>query len=67
MQQYRAFQLDWNGRVVGRIDLICADDEDAKQQAQRLLYDRDLELWQLDRKVATFRCPHSHHLAGVRA
>ena len=36
------------------IDLIHADDENAaKEQAQRLVDGHDVELWQLDGKIAT--------------
>ena len=55
MQLYRAFQLDQNGHIFGKIDLICADDEDAKQQAEQLLYGYDTEVWHLDRMVALLR------------
>ena len=55
MQLYRAFQLDQTGHIVGKIDLTCADDEDAKQQAEQLLDGYDTEVWQRDRKVALLR------------
>jgi hypothetical protein len=55
MLHYRAFQLDWSGRVIGRIDLSCADDEDAKLQAKQFLHHYDIELWRLDRRVAVLK------------
>jgi hypothetical protein len=55
MQHYRAFQLDQNGHIVCKIDLTCADDEDAKQQAEQLLYGYDTEVWHRDRMVALLR------------
>ena len=33
-------------------DFICADDETAKERAKLLSKSHDVELWQLDRKVA---------------
>jgi hypothetical protein len=55
MQHYHDFQLDWNDQVVGKHELICGDDEDARQQAARLVDSYDIELWQGERKVALFR------------
>jgi hypothetical protein len=47
MLHHCAFQLDWSGHVVGRIDLSCADDEDAKTQARQFLHHCDIEVWRL--------------------
>lgn len=55
MQHYRAFELDVTGHVISRIDLSCTDDEDARRQAHRLLHDHDIELWQLERRVAVLK------------
>jgi hypothetical protein len=35
--------------------LICKDDEAAKTQAKQLVDGHDIELWQRDRKLATFK------------
>jgi hypothetical protein len=56
MQHYSAFELDLRGHVIGRIDLTCKDDDDARKQAERLLDDHDIEVWRLDRRIAVFRC-----------
>jgi hypothetical protein len=56
MQCYRAFHLDRDGHVIDRVDLNCTDDKDAKQQAKQLVIGYDVELWQLDRKIALFNC-----------
>jgi hypothetical protein len=61
MQHYRAFQLDYTGHVIGRIDLSCLDDEDAMKQAQRLLDFYDIELWRLDRRVALLKSDKARH------
>jgi hypothetical protein len=55
MQHYRAFQLDDNGHVIGSVDLSCLNDEDARKQAEQLLKLYDIELWQLDRRVAVLK------------
>jgi hypothetical protein len=34
--------------------LVCADDAEAIEMAKKLVIDRDVELWQLDRKIGTF-------------
>jgi hypothetical protein len=55
MKDYRAYILGPDGHVQARVDLIYADDENAaKEQAKRLVDGHDVELWQLDRKIATF-------------
>ena len=54
MPLYRAY-LRENGQVWAAIDLACADDDDAKQQAENLRNGRDTELWQSDRRVALLR------------
>jgi hypothetical protein len=36
------------------VPLICADDDEAMEKAKQLVDGHDVELWQLDRKVARF-------------
>ena len=45
MQKYRAYLME-NGHVWTAIDLICADDDDAKRQIAKLPSGHDVELWQ---------------------
>jgi hypothetical protein len=54
MPEYRAYLMGLDGRIVRRTDLTCADDEDAKTQAEQLVDGYDVELWQLDRRIGTF-------------
>jgi hypothetical protein len=54
MRQYRAYLIE-NGHVWTAIDLICADDDDAKRQMANLPGGHDVELWQGDRMVALLR------------
>ena len=55
MQEYRAYIMEPDGHIKGRVDLLCSDEEAAKERAKQLVDDHDVELWQLDRQIATFR------------
>jgi hypothetical protein len=56
MLHYRAYLLDEHRRVVCAANLYCADEQAAKESAQQLLVDaNDVELWQLDRRIAVFK------------
>jgi hypothetical protein len=52
---YRAFSI-YNDRIVGPpIVLTCDDDEEAIEQARKLVTDSDIELWQLGRLIIRLR------------
>ena len=51
MQEYRAYFVGPDGHVQNRTDLRCADDAEAIRLAKQLFDGRDVELWQLDRKI----------------
>jgi hypothetical protein len=55
VNEYRAYILGFDGHVLQRVDLHCADDDGAKERAKRLVDDHDVELWQLGRLIATFK------------
>ena len=55
MKDYRAYILGPDGHVQNRVDLQCDDDVGAIKLAKQLVDDHDVELWQLDRKIETFR------------
>jgi hypothetical protein len=55
MFEYRAYIIGDDGRFMRAIDFICDDDETAKEQAKQLVDGHDVELWQLGRKVETFK------------
>jgi predicted dinucleotide-binding enzyme len=55
MQHYRVFKIGLDGHVFQCIDLTCSDDNDAKKQAMALVEDHDIELWQLDKRIATYK------------
>ena len=54
MREYQAYVLGEDGHIEQRIDLVCADDDAARGQAAALVDCHAIELWQLDRKIATF-------------
>ena len=55
MQNYRAYFVGPDGHVQNRVDLRCADDAEAIRLAKQLFDGRDMELWQLDRQIRTFK------------
>jgi hypothetical protein len=57
MEGYRAYVMGPDGHILNRIDLICEDDDAAKEQAKDFVDGHDIELWYLDRKIAEFKAP----------
>ena len=55
MAEYRAYILASDRRIIEAVDLDCPDDEAAKQSAQQLVDDHDVELWHGARKVETLK------------
>jgi hypothetical protein len=53
-QDYEAYIIGPDGHITTRIDLHCADEERAKESAQQLVGGQAVELWQQERKIATF-------------
>jgi hypothetical protein len=51
---YYAYIIGDNGHIQNRVEIVCADDEEAKRCAKRLVDGHDVELWQEARRVATF-------------
>jgi hypothetical protein len=54
MPDYRAYLMGTDGHIFRSVAMIYADDAEAIEQARRLAVGHDVELWQLDRKVAVF-------------
>lgn len=54
MNDYRAYIIGSYGHIMQRVDLICADDDAAKEQAKQLVDGHDVELWQFGRRIAEF-------------
>jgi hypothetical protein len=55
MPEYRAYLIGADGHFHSSIPLECADDVAASERAKQLVDGHDVELWQRDRKVATFK------------
>ena len=55
MLHYRAYLLDERRHVISAANLYCADEQAAKERAQQLVHANDVELWQLDRRIAVFK------------
>ncbi len=55
MAEYRAYILAPDDHIIRAVDLFCEDDEAAKERAKQLVNGHDVELWQLGRKVETFK------------
>jgi hypothetical protein len=55
MTNYRAYFLNVEGHVLSFVPLHCATDAEAIAQANRLLVDQDIEIWELGRKIAILR------------
>jgi hypothetical protein len=54
MAEYRAYIIGTDGQFIRATELICPDDEAAKEHAKQLVAGYDVELWQADRKIAQF-------------
>lgn len=54
MQEYRAFLVGPDGHVVSRIDLLCIDEQDARERARRLAEGHAVELWEGARRIERF-------------
>jgi hypothetical protein len=52
--EYRAYLIGHDGHFRNAVPLVCADDAEAEEKAKQLVDGHDVELWQRDRKVATF-------------
>ena len=54
MQEYRAFIIGPNDHVIGRRDIICLDEQAARERAKQLVDCHAVELWQLERLIERF-------------
>lgn len=66
MAHYRAYLLDHDRHVISVANLQCADEQKAQERAQQLVDANDIELWQLDGRIAVFEAATSRasHVAG---
>ena len=56
--EYRAYAIGPDGRIVQRVDLICDDEDVAKERARQLADEHEIELWCGDRLIARFEIRH---------
>jgi len=54
MDGFYAYIVDQDGHVINRVDLAFEKEADAAERAKQLVDGHDVELWQRDRKLATF-------------
>jgi hypothetical protein len=54
MAGYYAYIIGDDGHITHRVPIICADDEEAKRRAKRLVDGHAVELWQQARKIERF-------------
>ena len=54
MDGFYAYIIGPDGHVINRVDLAFETQEDAEETAKALVDGHDVELWQRDRKLATF-------------
>ena len=52
MLDYRVYLIGSDGLFHNAVPLKCGDDDEAIEKARQLVDGHDVELWQLDRKVA---------------
>jgi hypothetical protein len=55
MAEYRAYIVGADGHFVGFEPIVCADDTEAIEKADRLVVDNDVELWCGERLVRHLR------------
>ena len=54
MEGFYAYIIGADGHVINRVELAFEKLEDAKERAEELVDGHDVELWQRDRKLASF-------------
>jgi hypothetical protein len=54
MTEYRVYILDKNSHFLRAVELVCPNDDAAKEQAKQFVDGHDVELWQQDRRIANF-------------
>jgi hypothetical protein len=54
MAHYRAYIIGRDGHFKQAVELDCSNDNAAVESAKQLVNGHDVELWQVDRKIAKF-------------
>lgn len=66
MAHYRAYLLDQHHHVISVANLQCANEQEARERAEQLVDVNDVELWQLDRRIAVFEAVTSRTSQATR-
>jgi hypothetical protein len=54
-KEYRVYVIGRDGHIVSRMDLRCLDEEEATEKARLSTALGNVELWQGDRRIETFK------------
>lgn len=54
MLEFAAYLLGDDGHIVSRVDLLCADESDARMKAAELAVRFDVELWERGRRIQLY-------------
>jgi hypothetical protein len=54
MTHYRAYFIGRDGHFMKAVDIVCDNDEAAKEQARRMADGFDVELWLQNRRIEKF-------------
>ena len=54
MAEYRAYIIGADGHFIRVVEILCPDDDTAKEYAKQLVDGHDVELWQGERRIAKF-------------
>jgi hypothetical protein len=60
MREFRAYLIDADGHITGRIDLVVQDEKEAKETAKQLVDGHAVELWEGATKLARFEPIQEH-------
>ena len=54
MEEYRAYIIGTDGRIIRRVDLRCPDRGEARRLAKKAVDGHAVELWQADQFIERF-------------
>jgi len=54
MEEYRAYIIGRLGHIINRVDILCSDENEARQLAKRVVDVHAVELWQAGRFIERF-------------
>jgi hypothetical protein len=66
MPEYRAYLVGPDDHILQCVEMVCADDAAAKEQAKTLADGYDIELWQEARKIAVIHSLPAQRISGSK-